>query len=241
MTTTVALVNLTFNPLGAVGVIVQRDAEGRPSALGTAFAFRSAECWVTARHCVPGDVAQAAVATTLGKVYWRTIREAFTHPDADIAVLHVEPKDRNDPAVPFYACASTYLLGEDFIAYGFPESVFGQDQREPTPRLFKGYYQRFIKEYRSHNGSTYDAGEMSIPAPPGLSGGPLFRPGTQQILTGMVTDNLDSSTTLDAVHQEIEGGETRTTHYQRVITYGIALMLDRVEGWLDEYVPPAAG
>ena len=45
----------------------------------------------------------------------------------------------------------------------------------PVPRLFLGYYQRFFK-YPETSRNRYLAGEMSIPAPGGLSGSPLFRP-----------------------------------------------------------------
>jgi hypothetical protein len=33
---------------------------------------------------------------------------------------------------------SNYALGEDFMAYGYPEDVYGPDPQRATPRLFKG-------------------------------------------------------------------------------------------------------
>jgi fucose permease len=79
---------------------------------------------------------------------------------------------------------------------------------------------------------------LSIPAPAGLSGGPLFRPGAPPIVTGLVTENLESTTFLDEqVEQAVGHDAAQVTKYKRVISYGIALMLDRFGDWLDEHTP----
>src|SRR5436305_455579 len=76
--------------------------------------------------------------------------------------------EESDQITPFWGAVATHGLGEDFVAYGYPESIFGSDARQPTPRLFKGHYQRFL-HYRSFMGYHYDAGELSIGVPAGLS------------------------------------------------------------------------
>ena len=188
-----------------------------------------------------------AVVTPWEGTFWRHVEEVIKHPDeADIALMRVTPMDREagreDPAEPFRNYAGnedTYAMGNDFIAFGYPEDIFGEDQGAITARLFKGSFQRFFPEYRSrHLGFRYLAGEMSIAAPGGLSGGPLFIPGEPELVTGMVTENLESTTYLDTVEEVRSGRETKTTRYQRVISYGVALMLGPVGEWLDQHVAP---
>lgn len=80
---------------------------------------------------------------------------------------------------------------------------------------------------------------MSVAAPAGLSGGPVFHAhGTQQLF-GIVTENFDSTTLLEAVEEINTQREKRTIRYQRVISYGVTLLLDPLIGWLETYVPPA--
>jgi hypothetical protein len=105
-------------------------------------------------------------------------------------------------------------------------------------RLFTGNYQRFFR-HRDLEEREYDAGEMSIPAPAGLSGGPVFRPGAPTMLTGVVTANFDSYTGLEAHDEEDNDGRKRTVQYRRVISYGIALRLAKFSEWLDENIPPS--
>lgn len=74
---------------------------------------------------------------------------------------------------------------------------------------------------------------MSIPSPAGLSGGPLFRPGAQSLVTGLAAENFDSATTLDAHEEVSEERGTVRTQYQRVISYGLAVMLDPLNNWFE--------
>ncbi len=240
---------MPFNPLLGVGMVWARQIGPEPIMLGSAFAFRSAESWLTAAHVVGhGEIERGnlAVVTYTPRVpealiYWRAVEEVQVHPNADLALLRVTPMDSergDDPAHPFWNYVGNYALGEDFMAFGFPESVFGDDGRSPTPRLFKGSYQRIFDYMSGHEKRHYVAGEMSIPAPAGLSGAPLFRPGAQQMVTAVVTENMESTTYLDAIEIVNRGGDTSTTRYEKVISYGVALMLDRVAEWLDPLLPP---
>ncbi len=145
--------------------------------------------------------------------------------------------DEAAPTEPFWGSVGNFSLGEEFHAFGYPENVLGQDARVPTARLFTGHYQRFF-QYRSHAGYEYLAGEMSIPSPAGLSGGPLFRPGAPQMVTALAAENFDSSTTLDAHEEVSEERGTVRTQYQRIISYGLAVMLDPLRDWFDELLPP---
>jgi hypothetical protein len=126
-----------------------------------------------------------------------------------------------------------YELGDDFVAYGLPEDAAGPNASTPVPRVFRGYYQRFV-HYQSPLGYEYLAAELNIACPAGLSGGPLFRR-EGFILVGMATENLQVSTTLDSLEEVESGGSVRREVSRRVVEYGIGLMLRDVEPWLQEY------
>ena len=85
----------------------------------------------------------------------------------------------------------------------------------------------------------YVAGEMSIPASPGLSGGPVFRPRAPDTVIGVVTASLSTSVAAgeESYEEVLTDGSIRRTVYRHVINYGIALILDHVRDWLDEHVP----
>jgi hypothetical protein len=50
-----------------------------------------------------------------------------------------------------------------------------------------------------------------------------------------------STTFLDQIEHVTSGDATQVTKYQRVISYGVALMLDRVAEWLDDHAPDERG
>ena len=162
-------------------------------------------------------------------------------PTADIAVLRaadILPKsDENGyPSHAFWDGVSNFQLGEQFMTYGFPVAAPSPDMQSgvPAPRLFLGHYQRFLT-YAEHR-YRYLAGEMSIPAPAGLSGSPMFRPGAHLMITGLVTTNLTAYSTLDSIEEEEKGGAVYRYESRRVIEYGLALMLGGVAGWLKDVV-----
>jgi trypsin-like peptidase len=233
-----------MNPLAAVRLLLHIDQQEDLSFLGTCFAFRHPHYLLTAAHCVgeltetglavasPADIEGSSLLVNRVQVSQSIIK----HPTADVAIVTVAEANA-DPAEAFWDCVSNYSLGEDFFAFGFPENVFGEHSRQPTPRLFKGYFQRFM-EYQSYIGYKYKAGELNIPCPGGLSGGPLFRPGAPVMLTGLVTENHESTTFLHSVEEVLKDGNVIREHYQNVINYGVCLMLDSVKDWLDEHIPP---
>jgi hypothetical protein len=163
------------------------------------------------------------------------VEEVIRHDTADLCVLRLPRMDR-EPAEPFWGVVGNYHLGEQFHTFGWPEECPGDTA--PTARLFTGYFQRFIPQHESHLGFKYAAGELSIPCPGGLSGGPLFRPAAPVMLTAMATENLDTYSVLDSVSEIQSDGTKYREESRRVISYGIALMLDGVSEWLDDHVPP---
>lgn len=235
------------DPLSCVGLVSYLDEATRKlSILGTCAAFRQPHIALTAAHVV-----RAATKPTRVKIDYprrglmRPVRDVLFHSEADVAILLSPPDEDDDfegyPPGAFSNFVANWSLGEDVYAYGFPVEGPSTDPRgqAPTPRLFKGHYQRFF-EFESPGRHTYVAGELNIPAPAGLSGGPVFRPGAPSLLTGIVTTNSESYSTLDW-QEESYGEVTRVEAHHRFISYGIVAMLSPLEAWLDEHIPHRKG
>jgi hypothetical protein len=221
-----------FNPLAATGLLWRRASADQYVFAGSCFGFRHPDWWLTAAHCVV-EANVSDIRLIVPDCDEPQVDAIETHPEADVSLIRVDWGAKRRPE-PFWGCVGNYGMGEDFFAFGYPESVFGPDSRMPTARLFKGHFQRFL-DYRSFAGYRYGAGEMSVGAPAGLSGGPLFRPGAPPMLTGLVAENLESTTAAD--FEEESPREKPQVVYRRVITYGIAVMLEPIKPWLDERVP----
>jgi hypothetical protein len=157
------------------------------------------------------------------------------HPSVDVAVMILASPGR-DSVEPFWNHVGNWSLGEEYLAFGYPEDFVGRKEAMPTARLFRGHFQRFMR-HKSHMGFEYLAAELSTPCPGGLSGGPLFRTRAPMMITGLVTENLEAATFLDEEVKEV-GGEVQNHYYRRVINYGVAVMLSEVNDWLDSHIPP---
>jgi hypothetical protein len=230
---------MTFDPLAATGLVLAGSSHDG-SFRGTCFLFRQSTHAVTAWHVVMGLLPEqiTIVLPRTLPLETHSVADLQRCPGTDLALIVLKGGGSN--AEPFWDFVGNYELGEGLMAYGYPEDVLGPDQRQATPRLFRGYYQRYF-HYHSHLGASYNAGEMSIAAPGGLSGGPVFRPGAFPMVTGVVTENLTSTTLLEAHEEQTMPGLTKRTEYQRVIQYGVSLLLDSHGPWLSEWVPPRRG
>lgn len=208
---------------------------GRP--LGTCFAFRYAQRFLTARHCVPSWPSNSLFIAWQGRASESaTVRPAIAvdrHPTADIAVVTVEPHI-DDPSSVFTDIEDDdqLILGEDACAYGFEINDPGSESLT-TPRFFRGYFQRFMRHRSEVNRSEYLAGELNFPAPIGLSGAAVYRPQRFPAAAALVTENYESFT---GTSHEVEERAGRTIIYRRVVTYGVALLLWDVRLWLDEVI-----
>lgn len=227
-----------FNPLSTTGVLVRLDGD-QQRFLGTTFGFRTRRHFLTAAHCV-GDLGPSAVAVVLPREptpQQYSVKNIELHPRADLALLTLHSEAVPPPFLSTLSGAQ-HQLGIEFFAYGYPENVLSAHDREPTARLFAGIIQRYFTNL-SYMGHSYEAAEMSVAAPAGLSGGPVFHAhGTQQLF-GVVTENFDSTTLLEAVEEINSRSEKRTIQYQRVISYGVTLLLDPLVSWLETHLPSA--
>lgn len=228
-----------MNPLRAVGKVMRASPGFGPpfKFLGSCFSLRWNNRFVTAAHCVDGvPPEELGVETPVGGIVSR-VSWVRAHETADIAVLALSGFLIGGETHPFWGVVSNWSLGEEFMAYGYPADVLGREPDQPTERLFRGYYQRFMR-HRGHLGYAYLAAELSIPSPAGLSGGPLFRPQAHPMLVAMATENLQSTTYLEEVEIEDQPGHRTERRFERVIQYGVALLLSDLSEWLEGFIPP---
>lgn len=228
---------MPINALNAVALLYRRNDQGRLAFLGSCFSLRHQTHFLTAAHCVHEVPAEQLMVVSHVDQVPHQVLSVESHPKgADVALLTIgRPAD--SPIESFWDCVGNFSLGEEFFAFGFPEDAMGPNEGRPTPRLFKGYFHRFMP-HQSHMGYRYIAGELSTPCPGGLSGAPLFRPGAQVMLTGVVAENLESSTLLDSQEQVLANGQILNEHYRSVVNFGIAVMLEPIKDWLNEKIPP---
>jgi Trypsin-like peptidase domain len=223
----------SMNTLTGIGLLL-RAVENDVKFLGTCFAFRQPTHFLTAAHCV-AEVAEheLAVALPLGGLY--RVQRVVTHPNADIAVVTLVgmPDNRTQP---FWNPVDPHGLGDEFFAFGYPEDTFGEDPRVPTPRMFKGHFQRLFP-HKSHLGYRYQAGELNIACPSGLSGGPVYRPAAPVMVLGVAAENLKSTTYLETVEDVERDGVRVITKIHSMIEFGVCVMLSPLIDWLNVNVP----
>lgn len=236
------------NPRDMIGQVYERgpstdSASGmrRQTFLGTSFALWHPDYFLTAHHCIEDRRARDVFVYGAfgGVVQPRPVTRVHQHDRADVAVLVCETLTWGTvspfPAVREYA---DLLLGEEFYAYGFPVDALTYDQEEgPTPRAFRGHFQRYCI-HESSMGYRYRAGEMSMPAPSGLSGGPVFSTEGDLEVFGLVAANLEANRLLHEEDQEIGNDERVKRQRYRVIAYGMSVLLDPIVNWLRTVIPP---
>jgi S1-C subfamily serine protease len=224
---------IPFNHIAPVIVLPEGSKSNHWHLGGTGFCFRAPEFILTAAHCI-GDavIGQIGILNFSDRKIIRAI-DILKHNKADIVIMRLSSNESR--LIPFWNFVSNYSLGEQFYTYGFPYEDQSTGERMITPRLFTGIFQRFF-DY-SHGPWNYLATELNIPAPMGLSGGPLFRPGAPQMLTGMVTANFESQAIVDYYEEQITEKEKHIYKTSKVVTYGVALLLDQLADWLNEHLP----
>lgn len=225
-------------PLRFVGR-VEQPAQGTDDStfLGTCFALRSPLTYVTAAHCVRGvdPTGLQVVLPSQGPPY--RIDEVRVHPKADVAVLLVGPGQVGLGGWNFQS-AGAYGIGEDVAAYGHADYPLTQEGERLPGRLFKGHIQR-VFNYESFNGYSYIASELNFACPEGLSGAPVFRHGLPVAL-GLVTGNIDSHVIVDRYEEHQRDGVIERGATERIVSFGVALMLDGIDTWLNENIPGTA-
>lgn len=236
---------MTFDPLRCVGMLFRKVEDNRLLYLGTCSLFRTPTVALTAAHCIDESWPAASLSVALPTAdRSHNVSSIRRHWTKDIAILTLDEVNIIESPITdhaFWSPVDNWALGEAFMAPGFPTEATGDRGSElPTMRLLTGNFQRFFM-YQPSSFAMYVAGEMSVPAPSGLSGAPLLRPSAPQMLLGMVTTNYDSYTVQDQVEEIDRDGVPTRYESRRIVSYGIALMLSRVAGWLRFAIPDVAG
>lgn len=217
-------------------VVLRSDGVQKPAFLGTCFAFRKRTHFLTAAHCVRSlDASQLYVGSPVAaQGHPIRVEKLVPHPNADLALLVVAPAGMN-AIQPLHTLATNFGYGTDFAALGFPEDTADDGVLRPTGRYFKGSLQRFWRHH-SHMGYTYDAAELSIGAPAGLSGGPVLTAPHAIHVIGLVSENRASTTFLHSVQELQDGGSTFKEKIHTVINYATCVLFRPPENWLDTNV-----
>jgi hypothetical protein len=215
-----------FNPILATGVVFSQVEGSEPRVTGSCAAYGSRNVFITASHCIPEGAKGAAVLLS-GTRGACQIEEYERHDTSDLALLFAKPSEDAALSGMFFKPGPDELpaLGTDFLAYGFP-SIDEAPGGLPYPRMLKGHFQRYFG-FKSPEGLEYFAGEMSIPAPPGLSGSPIMLAHAPQLLVGIVAANLDSYTTLSSFEQVDSAGTSYREVSKRIVSYGISAMFTK--------------
>jgi S1-C subfamily serine protease len=214
--------------------------EGGPF-LGTCFAYKSPFYMVRADHCIGQFGGEPLVVVFDEGQNVVPVIAVMRHEVADIAVLKLEEQQERVSADFFKGTSRDFSMGLPIFAYGYPEIPLNG----VSPRVFSGIFQQYL-EHQSHmhrRGDPsapryrYVADELSIPCPGGLSGGPIFRSEQPDVVLAVVTENIDAMTLLEAIEQSQGEGTRLRTEYNRVITYGVGLLVAHVGDWLDRQIP----
>jgi len=193
--------------------------------LGTTFALWSGVNWVTAAHCIEGQPKDNLTVALPNRHL--PVERIAKHPEADIAVLRaIGPANQHQSFI--HQIYPAVDAGFEFSTFGYPEDTMGPSAGIAVPRYFKGYYQRTLSY--SRNQYSYAAAELNIACPGGLSGGPVVVENSPTTVASMVCENIDAAQWLDSV--EVSDGE-RDNNF-KILNYGVALVLDPLQGWLRE-------
>lgn len=231
-------------PEEATSLILTLRSDRKFVFLGSCFAYSSPQVFLTAAHCIRDSASSAlcvSCATEDTPDKYLLIRQVITHPTADLAVLIADP-----PAPDFtpYREVLEVEPGDEVHAYGFHEDTTDHGI-EPLQRHFHGVAQHLLT-WDIQKPYSYDAIELSFGAPPGLSGGPLYksflleRSGTHYFLVGMVTGNREASIHLKTTTEVQEGSQHYIERIHSVTNYGIALNLAAYTKWLTKTCKGAA-
>lgn len=222
--------------LKSVGLLYSLSADKKLIFIGTCFAFGNSDCFLTAAHCIDGVDYENLQVLPYHDQILRKVSRAKVHPSADLAIVYLDGLCAAPLKVtfaPYKKCVARRGLGEEFGAFGFPEDFMGPNQGSPTPRVFRGYFQRFMEHKSVKRKYSYLAAELSIACPSGLSGGPIFRIDDPTKIIGLVSENIESST---QIYYEEKESSSDHIYYHKVIEYGVVVLLEPLFEWVNEHI-----
>lgn len=179
-------------------------------------------CW----HCVaaklPKDQFYAAIVQLEDSSGYRAVylRDITRHSDGlDLAVAKVE----HAPPTLLTLASKAVRMGTSVLSWGYPLATFniGPDGAKTfilNPRHLEGYVTRAFKDEDRGLGPA-DAYELDMPTPEGLSGAPLIKMGTSEVV-GVVYGTNEVG--LIKHFERIDEEGRREPEIQRVVTFGLA-------------------
>lgn len=186
-------------------------------------------CWHCVKHPLTSDQRYVAVIKNGEGEGWKAIDLINLEQDAngnDIATANIEIVPEITPRLSI--AADNMLMGTDVCTYGYPhidvrKQESGEIQYILNGRYLKGYIMRgFFCEHLEHR--EVKSYELSFPAPEGLSGSPLIRVGSGDVV-GIIYGNIDVATIEHTAIFDPETGN-REPEIQRIISFGLAHYTD---------------
>ena len=193
----------------------------KPEAFcGTGFVLEG-NVFVTCRHCVeaavPDDEFYAAIVKATapdGTTTTRYLPLADLEPDGnrtDLAIARIECS----PRAGLVLTQQPPQAGEDVFTYGYPlvppRPVAQYDGRrvfpDVNPRYLRGYITQVFR-YPEPSGRVIPSIEIDMPAPGGLSGAPLLRAGTNEVVGVIYGENEVQAIVSHARVDETTGDRT---------------------------------
>lgn len=211
-----------------VPIIIGRDGSDgfRPVSFeGTGFVVAPGvlvTCW----HCVsavpPPEERYAAVLPRPGESGYKAafIGNVSQHPSGiDLALASIDHR----PTTLLSISAMAMRMGADVTSFGYPYSNFVRRTDSTLTlmlegRYLQGYVTRAFRDQDRGFGST-EAYELDMPTPEGLSGAPLLRMGTAEVI-GVVYGT--SEVALIKHFETIDNYGRREPEVQRIVTFGLA-------------------
>ena len=115
-------------PFHSIGLLFHRRSGANLAFLGTCFAYRSRDVFVTAAHCF-GNLKAADLEIVLPVVDHAApaaVDKVVVHSSADIALLYV-PTLGSAQSAPFFSTDAVLTWGSEVQALGYPEESEHRD------------------------------------------------------------------------------------------------------------------
>lgn len=225
------------DPTLAIGALMRGD-----SFLGTFFCWRRFFYAVTAAHNLQDDSPTDELRLYRpGAEESRAVERVETHPEADVAVLIGEQLPNDDLSGPYdrttFNMIRSATIPDELYSYGYPVETTLSRRAEAVPRLFTVHPQRVFDYVDERAGYSYEAVELSVPAPRGLSGSPVFYVRLPFSVAGIVVANFESHLIRHFQETEETAGERYRLEQNLIVTYGVAVTMQSVSAWLDAVAP----
>jgi len=185
-------------------------------------------CWHCVRHQLSNNRKYVAVIKSQEGAGWKAIDLTNLEQDAngnDIATANIERVPEITPMLSI--AADSLLMGTDVCTYGYPltdkRKESGKMQYILNGRYLEGYIMRGFY-YDHHEYGMVKSYELNFPTAAGLSGSPLIRIGSAEVV-GVIYGNNDVATIEHASRVDPETG-IREPEIQRIISFGLAHYTD---------------